>query len=85
MSSTTIKVSTELRDRLAARASACGTTMAGVISAALDESEEREFWARVRDDHARLADDARAASLADPTASDDLDDPSDGALPEDAW
>lgn len=52
---TTIKVSRELRDRIAARARQEGTTLAAVIVHALDISEEETFWARVAADHAQAS------------------------------
>lgn len=48
MSTTTIKVPTQLRDRLARRARLQHTTLSGAVAAALDVVEEAEFWAEVR-------------------------------------
>lgn len=47
MSSTTIKVPVELRDRLAALASRENTTLAGAIARSLDAAESAVFWADV--------------------------------------
>lgn len=47
MSSTTIKVPRELRDRLAALAKADGTTLAGAIEKSLDAGADALFWAEV--------------------------------------
>jgi hypothetical protein len=48
MATTTLKVPTELRDRLAAQARRRGTTLAGAIAHALEVAEERQFWDDVR-------------------------------------
>jgi hypothetical protein len=48
MSSTTIKVSTELRDRLAELAEREHTTIAGAIARTLDRAETAAFWEDVR-------------------------------------
>ena len=63
MSSTTIKVSRALRDRLALRAAELETTLAGVIERALEESEEHRFWVSVRAEHAALTAEERAEYL----------------------
>lgn len=47
MSSTTIKVPKELRDRLATLAGQQHTTLAGVVENALDAVEESAFWSGV--------------------------------------
>jgi predicted transcriptional regulator len=47
MSSTTIKVPTELRDRLAVLASAENASMATVIERALEDVSEAQFWLEV--------------------------------------
>jgi hypothetical protein len=47
MPSTTIKVSVELRDRLAALAARENTTLAGAITRSLDAAETAAFWADV--------------------------------------
>ena len=44
MASTTIKVPTELRDRLAALAKREHTTLAGAIAHSLDRAETAAFW-----------------------------------------
>jgi predicted transcriptional regulator len=80
MTVTTIKVPIELRDRLAARAKHDNVTMARVITQALDEAEEREFWERVRAENALITDEERAERVHDSTLLDDLDDPVDEDL-----
>lgn len=82
---TTIKVPRDLRDRLAVRARAEQTTLAGAIARALDESEERAFWEQVRAEHAALSDEDRRGRVVDPTLGDDLVDASDDALGSDDW
>jgi len=77
---TTIKVPTELRDRLAARAKSANVTIAAAIADALDEVEERQFWAAVREENARLTEDERAEYVHDPTLLDNLRDPEDEAI-----
>lgn len=47
MPSTTIKVSRELRDRLAEIARDEETTLAGAIERALDAQEDAAFWSEV--------------------------------------
>lgn len=47
MTTTTIKVPVELRDRLAELAKRDGTTLAGAIVRSLDAAEESAFWAAV--------------------------------------
>jgi predicted transcriptional regulator len=47
MSSTTIKVPVELRDRLAELARRDQTTLAGAIARSLDAAETAAFWAAV--------------------------------------
>jgi hypothetical protein len=77
MSSTTIKVPTGLRDRLADRARELHTTLAGAIERALDESDERLFWAAVRREHDALAPVERAEylpAIGTETLADDADD-----------
>ena len=44
ISTTTIKVPVELRDRLAVIARAQGTSLAGAIAHSLEVSEESSFW-----------------------------------------
>jgi predicted transcriptional regulator len=48
MTSTTIKVPTELRDRLAELAKREHTTLAGAIARSLDRAEAAAFWEDVR-------------------------------------
>jgi predicted transcriptional regulator len=48
MTSTTIKVPTELRDRLADLAKREHTTLAGAIARSLDRAETAAFWEDVR-------------------------------------
>ena len=86
MTVTTIKVPSELRDRLAAKARHDNLTMATVIARALDEAEEREFWDRVRAVNAALTDEERASYIPDATLLDDLDDEADAELSRtNAW
>ena len=47
MTSTTIKVSRELRDRLAEIARDEGTTLAGAIEQALDSQADATFWSEI--------------------------------------
>lgn len=47
MTTTTIKVSKELRDRLAVLAQAENTTLAGAIERSLDAADDAQFWAAV--------------------------------------
>lgn len=47
MTTTTIKVPTELRDRLAALARTEKTTLAGAIERSLDAADDAQFWAAV--------------------------------------
>lgn len=84
--STTIKVPRALRDRLARRAQAEHVPLAQVIERALDENEDREFWARVQREHAQLSASDREAFLDGNALRDDLDDVGDNALTErDEW
>lgn len=86
MTVTTIKVPSDLRDRLAAKAKHDNLTMAAVIAHALDEAEEREFWDRVRAVNAALTDEERASYVPDATLLDDLDDEADAELSRtNAW
>ena len=80
MTVTTIKVPSELRDRLAAKAKQHNATMAAVIAHALDEAEEQEFWRRVREENARITDEERAERVHDSTLLDNLHDPADEAI-----
>lgn len=79
MTSTTIKVPRALRDALAVRAAEQGTTLAGAIQRALEESDEQRFWAAVTAEHAALAEEERAAYVRS-TEMDDLADDSDDAI-----
>ena len=63
MSVTTIKVSTHLRDRIAARAREQGVPLAGIIEHALDMLDEWQFWESVRDENASLTREERALYL----------------------
>lgn len=84
-SNTTIKVSKQLRDRLAERADRENATLAEAIEHALDEAEEHEFWVRVRWEHLQ-ASPPQSDSAFDSTLRDDLNDPSDEAIARnDAW
>ena len=83
---TTIKVSKELRDRLAAHAQRDDLTLAAVISRALDEAEARQFWSTVRAENATVTDYERAQRSADAALRDDLEDEGDDALSaRDGW
>ena len=77
---TTIKVPTELRDRLAARAKRDHVTLAAAIASALDEADERQFWDAVREENARLTPTESEEYLHNGTLLDDLDDPEDNAI-----
>lgn len=77
---TTIKVPTALRDRIAERARRERVTLAAAIEHALDEADERSFWLAVRTEHAAMSDAERAGYAASGTLRDDLDDPDDDAL-----
>ncbi len=55
---TTIKVSAETRDRLKKLADAEQSTMEAALAKVLDEAEEARFWRGVKDDYARLQEDA---------------------------
>jgi predicted transcriptional regulator len=76
MPSTTIKVSVELRDRLAALAARDNTTLAGAIARSLDTAETAAFWADI-------------ARTMGGTAASDIDQfsgsLSDGLDPEESW
>lgn len=83
---TTIKVPSELRDRLAERARRDNVTLAAAITKALDEAEDHAFWEQVHRDHAALSDTDRETRVHDATLSDDLDDAADEELSRrDAW
>ncbi|HEX8507991.1 MAG TPA: hypothetical protein VF635_00630 [Propionibacteriaceae bacterium] len=77
---TTIKVSRELRGRIAALARDQHVSLATVISRALDVSSERAFWLAVHKENQALTDDERATSLADATIADHLDDEMDASI-----
>ncbi|HET9104814.1 MAG TPA: hypothetical protein VFN55_15790 [Solirubrobacteraceae bacterium] len=54
MATTTIKVPTELRDRINASARSRGMTAAGLLTELLDEHERAERFAAVKAAYARL-------------------------------
>ena len=86
MTTTTIKVPSELRDRLAERARRDHLTLAGVIEKSLEAEETREFWGAVHAANASLEEDERLATVSDAILADDLADAADDALSaEDAW
>lgn len=68
--STTIKVSTELRDRLKSQAAARGRTIGEHLAALADQLEREERFARLRRQIAATAPDARASYLAEVAAWD---------------
>ncbi len=78
---TTVKVPTRLRDRLAARARARGTTLAGALEQVLDATEEQEFWEAVRRQNATSTPD----ELSGVALRDDLGDVADDALGREGW
>lgn len=81
---TTIRVPSDLRDRIAARARAKGTTLAVAITEALDASEDELFWSRVREDHAITA----GSPVTDPYDEGGLRDhldPADDAVAREDW
>jgi hypothetical protein len=55
MATTTIKVSTELRDRISASARSRGTTAAGLLTELLNEHERAQRFAAVKSAYARLS------------------------------
>jgi hypothetical protein len=57
MAMTTIKVPTELRDRIRASARSRGTTAAGLLTELLDEHERAERFAAVKAAYVRLSPD----------------------------
>lgn len=86
MTTTTIKVPSDLRDRLAERARRDNVTLAAAITKALDEAEDHAFWEQVNRDHAALNEHDREAFVRDATLTDDLDDAADDELSrQDAW
>lgn len=82
---TTIKVPRELRDRLASRARAQHTTLAGALAKALDDADEQAFWHRVREENARIGEAELRERVSDPTVRDDLADAADDAIPPGQW
>lgn len=83
---TSIKVPRHVRDRLAERARREHATLAAVISRALDEADERDFWSKIQAEHALLSPAERAAYESNDAGKDDLADPGDQAIgEEDAW
>jgi hypothetical protein len=78
---TTIKVSTQTRDRLKRIADEDHLTLDAALARTLDKAEEARFWAGVQEDYARLQADSQgwgeyAGELAewDHTAGDGLGD-----------
>jgi len=59
---TTVKVSSDLRDRLSVRATRAGVPIASVIETALSALVEQEFWAQLDTDLATLMSDPVAWS-----------------------
>jgi len=59
---TTIKVSSDTRDRIASLAEQRHVSQATVVDEALEALEEREFWASVDEGYAQLRQDADAWS-----------------------
>jgi|GEM_PF-482857 Ribbon-helix-helix protein, copG family. len=64
VSATTIKVPSELRDRLNAEARGSGVTVAAVIERLLEDRERASLFEQMRVDRARMTD-AERAELAD--------------------
>jgi macrodomain Ter protein organizer (MatP/YcbG family) len=60
VTATTIKVPSDLRDRLNREARADGVTVASVIERLLDERERAELYRRMREERAALTADERA-------------------------
>lgn len=86
VTTTTIKVPAELRDRLHGLARRDHTTLAAVVTNLLDAVEERAFWDAVRTAHEAMSAADRAGHVPDATLADDLADDADDALSgEDAW
>ena len=74
MSATTIKVDTDVRDRLAGRARRHGRTAGDELAAVLDRLDAIEAWSQAASDYDALPEEARAelAQHADhPTAESD--------------
>lgn len=63
--STTVRVSTQTRDRLAALAAATGNKMSQVIDEAVTEYERQVFWQAFDDGYQRLDDDPAALAALD--------------------
>jgi predicted DNA-binding protein len=57
VTTTTIKVPTELRDRISASARSRGTTAAGLLTELLDEHERAKRFSAVKSAYARLSPD----------------------------
>jgi predicted transcriptional regulator len=60
VTATTIKVPSDLRDRLNREARADGVTVASVIERLLEESERAELYRRMREERAALTPEERA-------------------------
>lgn len=78
---TTIKVSVELRDRIAALAEREQTTLAGAIARSLDAAADAEFWAGVARTMGEPDSRARGAIEAEQFAGDLTD----GLDPDETW
>ncbi len=82
---TTIKVSRELRDRIAERARTQGVPLSGAIERALDEADGWRFWEAVRRENESLTQAERDAYLRS-GGTDDVVDADDDAISErDEW
>lgn len=57
--STTLRLSTELRDEIARLAEQRGSSMVDVVAAAIDELKRQEWWNQVRVELAGLENDYR--------------------------
>ena len=85
MTMTTIKVSRDLRDRIAERARTLGVPLAGAIERALDDADGWRFWESVRRENESLTQAERLAYLRS-GGTDDLTDADDEAISErDGW
>lgn len=60
MTATTIKVPSDLRDRLNSEARAAGVTVASVIERLLEERDRAELFRRMREERAELSAEERA-------------------------
>ncbi|UZN03074.1 hypothetical protein [Cellulomonas sp. S1-8] len=78
---TTVRMPRALRDRLAIRARANDTTLAGTLEQLLDATEEQEFWAAVRVSNARV----EHVPGAPDALRDGLDNADDDALGANGW